>query len=141
MMGNVPANLEAALAQAGSNNQTLRLANADIDAAQALVKKAEADFMPKVFVEARVRGGHDIDGVEDRTSDYQAMVVLQWTLYNGGIGGSAKSGADSVTSAEALNRSCGLPGHAERSNRIWSPSWAPRLIPTSKWLAPIAISL
>ena len=85
MAEHVMPNIEEAMAVAAANNQTLILANADIDAAQALREKARADFMPKVFLETRIRGGKDIDGIAHRTSDFSAMIVAQWNLYNGGI--------------------------------------------------------
>jgi len=47
------------------------------------VSKARADFWPTLGLELRARTGHDIDGVEDRTDDAQALIVFRWQLYNG----------------------------------------------------------
>jgi adhesin transport system outer membrane protein len=38
-----------------------------------------------VSLEARARRGHDIDGFEGDTTDLQALLVLRWTLFSGGI--------------------------------------------------------
>jgi adhesin transport system outer membrane protein len=40
---------------------------------------------PRFNIEGRARAGHDIDGFEGRTTDLQALGVLRWTLFNGGI--------------------------------------------------------
>ena len=39
----------------------------------------------KFSLEGRARGGHDIDGFEGKTTDLQALAVVRWTLFNGGI--------------------------------------------------------
>jgi adhesin transport system outer membrane protein len=79
----VPANINQAVATLAQRNPTIRLADADIDSAQSLVSKARADFWPTLGLELRARTGHDIDGVEDRTDDAQALIVFRWQLYNG----------------------------------------------------------
>jgi len=79
----VPANINQAVATLSQRNPTIRLADADIDSAQSLVSKARADFWPTLGLELRARTGHDIDGVEDRTDDAQALIVFRWQLYNG----------------------------------------------------------
>jgi adhesin transport system outer membrane protein len=79
----VPPNLQQAVSTLAQRNPTIRLADADIDSAQSLVSKARADFWPTLGLELRARAGHDIDGVEDRTSDAQALIVFRWQLYNG----------------------------------------------------------
>ena len=85
LSGQIPQALGAALKLARENNPRVRLAEADIDAAAALVKKARARYYPEVLLEGRALAGHDIDGVENRTEDYQARVVAKWNIYNGGI--------------------------------------------------------
>lgn len=79
-----PPSLDEALGYARENNPRIKLAIADLDAATALVKAAKSRYYPKVSLEGSVRHGQDIDGVEDRTSDYQARVVTSWNLYAGG---------------------------------------------------------
>jgi adhesin transport system outer membrane protein len=83
MASGVPADINQAVATLAQRNPTIRLADADIDAAQSLVSKARADFWPTLGLELRARSGHDIDGVEDRTDDAQALIVFRWQLYNG----------------------------------------------------------
>lgn len=81
----IPANLDAAIGIARGNNPRIRVANADIDVAEALVRGARSLYMPEVYAEGRARVGHDIDGADGRTSDLQGRLVMRWNLYRGGI--------------------------------------------------------
>jgi adhesin transport system outer membrane protein len=83
LAGGVPADINQAVATLAQRNPTIRLADADIDSAQSLVSKARSDFFPTLGLELRARTGHDIDGVEDKTNDAQALIVFRWQLYNG----------------------------------------------------------
>ena len=59
--------------------------SADLATSREEVRAARADLGPKFSIQGRARAGHDIDGFEGRTTDLQALGVLRWTLYNGGI--------------------------------------------------------
>ncbi len=83
--GNLPRTMDQALGLAVRNNPRLKVAGADIDATNALVKKAKSAHYPEMFLEGRVRGGQDLDGARGRTTDLQGRVVMRWNLYNGGI--------------------------------------------------------
>jgi outer membrane protein, adhesin transport system len=85
LAGAMPSSLDIAIGAARNSNPRVKLAEADIDAAAALVKAARARGLPVVSLEGTARSGRDIDGVEDRTKDLQARVVARWNLYNGGI--------------------------------------------------------
>lgn len=81
----IPGDLGSALNIAVQNNPSVRLGQADIDAAHAQIKIARSDYYPKLFLEGRARTGEDVDGDDDTTNDLQARVVLRWNLYDGGI--------------------------------------------------------
>jgi adhesin transport system outer membrane protein len=81
----LPKSVEAGVGLAIRNNPRIKIATADIDAANALVRAARARMAPEMFVEGRARVGHDIDGVAGRTNDLQGRAVVRWNLYNGGI--------------------------------------------------------
>ena len=83
----IPNSLGGSLALARANNPTLKITNADIDAATALIKKAESEFYPKVTLEGTARHGDDIDGIRGYETDLRAEVVVKWNLYRGGIDG------------------------------------------------------
>src|SRR3954469_8618199 len=81
----MPASLEEAEANARQANPRVREAMADLASAREDIRKARADLGPRFNLEGRARAGHDIDGFEGRTTDLQALGVLRWDLYNGGI--------------------------------------------------------
>lgn len=81
----MPANLETAVGEARLRNPLVREAQADVDAANALVKSAEGELWPTIGLEARGRVGDDIDGFQGETNDIQGRVVLRWNVFDGGI--------------------------------------------------------
>ncbi|MBY6216721.1 TolC family protein [Qipengyuania aquimaris] len=81
----MPSDLPTAIGQARLNNPLVREAQADVDAANALVDSAEGDLWPTIGIEARGRVGEDIDGFRGETNDVQARVVLRWDVFDGGI--------------------------------------------------------
>lgn len=83
--GYLPRTLDQAIGAARTNNPTVAIAWADADAADALVKQAQAKYLPEVFAEGRLRAGRDIDLTPGRTTDVQARLVLRWNIYDGGI--------------------------------------------------------
>ena len=89
MPGPVTASLPPALDQAvelgRTQNPLVLEALADVDAAHAVVRAAKAELGPKISLEGRARTGQDIDGFEGDTTDLQALLVLRWTLFSGGI--------------------------------------------------------
>lgn len=80
----LPRNVDAALGHARKNHPTIKIAVADIDAAAAQVKKAEADFYPQLSLEARGTAGRDLGGLRGNNYEAQVGVVMSWNLYNGG---------------------------------------------------------
>jgi adhesin transport system outer membrane protein len=81
----MPATLEEAEAMARQNNPRVQEAMADLSTAREEIRAAKAEIGPKFSLEGRARAGHDIDGFAGRTTDLQALGVLRWNLYNGGI--------------------------------------------------------
>ena len=81
----VPPTLDEAIAAARTHNPLVREAEADIQAAHAVVDEAKAELGPTVGLEGRGRIGEDVDGFRGNTNDIQGRVVLRWQLYNGGI--------------------------------------------------------
>lgn len=77
--------LGEAVAEARQNNPKVKEAAADVDAAHALVSKANGDLYPTIGIDARGRVGEDIDGFAGKTNDVQARVVLKWNIFDGGI--------------------------------------------------------
>jgi adhesin transport system outer membrane protein len=83
--GMLPQSLAHAVGTARQNNPTVKLAQADLDAAYALVKAADSRFFPQLSLEGRARHGENISGIAGSDTELRAGVVLNWNLYNGGI--------------------------------------------------------
>lgn len=81
----MPPDLPTAVGLARINNPLVREAQADVDAANALVDSAEGDLWPTISLEASGRTGEDIDGFAGETNDLQARVVMRWDVFDGGI--------------------------------------------------------
>lgn len=81
----LPATLAEGEAIARQENPNVQEAMADLAAANEEVRSAKAAIGPKFSVQARARAGHDIDGFEGRTTDLQALAVMHWDIFNGGI--------------------------------------------------------
>ncbi|WP_337660655.1 TolC family outer membrane protein [Anderseniella sp. Alg231-50] len=81
----LPPSLSAAIGHARVNNPSIKIAQADIDAADALVRKAKARFAPKLSLEGRASAGDDVSGIRGQDNDIQGNVVMSWNLLNGGI--------------------------------------------------------
>lgn len=80
----LPRSVDAAVAMARAANPRIAAAGADVDAADSLVRGANAAFLPTLSLEGRARIGDDIDGSDGYTSDLEAKVVARWNLYRGG---------------------------------------------------------
>ena len=81
----LPRSLDEAISLARKSHPSIRFAQADVDAAGALVRKADARFAPKLTLEGRARAGDNLDGEPGQDNDVQANVIMQWNLYSGGI--------------------------------------------------------
>ncbi|GAA0283545.1 TolC family protein [Alteraurantiacibacter aestuarii] len=85
LLSMMPSGLETAISLARLNNPLVREAQADVDAANAMVMASRGGLLPEIGVDVRGRVGDDIDGFKGETNDVVGRVYLRWTLYNGGI--------------------------------------------------------
>ncbi len=85
LSGFLPRSLAQALGHAEQTNPTVAIGWADVDAADAAILKARAQYYPEVFFEGRARAGHDIDLNPGRTTDLSARLVVRWNIYDGGM--------------------------------------------------------
>lgn len=81
----IPKSLNDAVAVAKTNNPAIHAANADVDAADAGVRGARSNYLPKVDLQGTAQVGDDINGDKGNTNDLQVRVVARWNLYRGGI--------------------------------------------------------
>lgn len=103
----LPPTFALAVGLARQNNPSVKIAQADLDAAYALVKASESAFYPKLTLEGRARAGRNLDGFEGRDHELRAGVVLSWNLYQGGT--------DRANRQEQIRR---VDEEAMRLNRI-----------------------
>jgi len=80
----LPASEEAAIGLARTANPLVREAQADVDAANAMVMSARGELAPEIGVDVRGRIGDDIDGFQGETNDVQGRVYIRWQLFDGG---------------------------------------------------------
>lgn len=80
----LPESEEAAIGLARTANPLVREAEADVDAAHAMVMASRASLAPEIGVELRGRIGEDIDGFQGETNDVLGRVYLRWQLFDGG---------------------------------------------------------
>jgi adhesin transport system outer membrane protein len=85
IIAKLPPSQSDAVGLARTNNPRVRMAEADLDAALALVRQAKSALGPKISIEANARDGNDVDGFENRTTEVQARVVMRWNIFSGGI--------------------------------------------------------
>ncbi|WP_340589142.1 TolC family protein [Erythrobacter alti] len=80
----LPATQEAAIGLARTANPLVREAQADVDAANAMVMSARGELAPEIGVDVRGRIGDDIDGFQGETNDVQGRVYVRWQIFDGG---------------------------------------------------------
>jgi len=102
----LPANLDAALEATRGGNPTTKIFEADVDAAEAEVRIAEAPFYPQVNVEAETLHTNHANGVDAWAWDARVMLRLRLNLFRGGI--------------DRANRQEALAVVAEQKNRRYS---------------------
>lgn len=79
-----PENVDEAAKMALLNNPTLRSANADIAEAQAQHRSAKSPFYPTLDLEFKKTFDENINGVEGKNQNTQAMLRMRYNIYNGG---------------------------------------------------------
>lgn len=80
----LPRDLQTAIDMARAQSPRVAASGADVDAADAMVRGAQAAYMPNVSLQGRARYGDDVDGSRGHTSELEAKVVARWNLYRGG---------------------------------------------------------
>jgi len=105
----LPASLTEATDIALLNHPTLRSANADIAEAQAQHRSAKSPYYPRFDIEIEKRWDEDINGIEGTNENLQAMLRMNYNLYNGG-----KDSANRDRTAAAVQQSAEIRNNARR---------------------------
>jgi adhesin transport system outer membrane protein len=85
LTANLPQNEDAAIGLARTTNPLVREAQADVDAAEAVVTSAKGDLYPTIGADLTGRIGNVIDGFKGQTNDVQGRIYLRWNVFDGGI--------------------------------------------------------
>jgi adhesin transport system outer membrane protein len=80
----LPESPDASAAEASVTSPTVQLANADVDVAQAELRAARAGYYPNLDLELGAAAGDNLDGLEGRDVNAQALLVLRYNLFRGG---------------------------------------------------------
>ncbi|MGJ7550432.1 TolC family outer membrane protein [Pseudomonas alloputida] len=80
----LPANLDEARHQLIENSPILRSAEADIAAAEKQYETAKSTFYPRFDAQLGRTADNNIDGVQGHNNEWQAMLRMNFNLYNGG---------------------------------------------------------
>jgi outer membrane protein, adhesin transport system len=81
----LPRSLDAAIAAGRASNPRVMLSLADIDAAAAVVRQAEAGLAPRVALEGSANAGYDVSGSSGATYDLRGQMTMRWNIFDGGI--------------------------------------------------------
>ncbi len=81
----LPRGLDRAIGVARANNSLIKIEDAALSTAYAEVRQARSGYLPTLNLELTGRVGEDLDGVRGRDAEFQALMVMRWNLYNGGI--------------------------------------------------------
>lgn len=94
--GDLPQDVEAAIALARQESPSMAIFAADLKAAEAEYKQTEANFQPRFDLEGSAAYGNNLNGVDASSNTENIMGVMKWNLYRGG--------ADEARSREYLYR-------------------------------------
>ena len=80
----LPRGAESAAERASVNSPTIKIADADIDAAKADLKGSRAGYYPRIDLELGTAANRQIDGFTGSNVDAQALLVMRYNLFRGG---------------------------------------------------------
>ncbi len=82
--GSTPSSLEAALKLGADAHPVMKLASADVNAAEAQYEASKSAFMPRFELEVGVNWDTDANGGKGDTYSHVAKLNMTYNLYNGG---------------------------------------------------------
>ena len=88
---NLPLDLDLALKTASKNHPGIKLADADVEAAEALYEISKSAYYPTFTAELGATWGKDQEGAKGTINDTTAMLRMNYNLYNGGADQARKS--------------------------------------------------
>ena len=80
----IPESPDSAAARAAVNSPTVLIANADINVSKAELEGARSGYYPRLDLELGAAANRNLDGIDGKDLDAQALVVLRYNLFRGG---------------------------------------------------------
>lgn len=105
----LPKSIDEAESVANKNHPALKSAESDIESILAEQRGTRSSFYPSVDLVLSGGWNENIDGVEEESNDYVAMLQLRYNLYNGG-----RDRAKNKRSGHVLNQSKEIRGQIRR---------------------------
>ena len=105
----MPANKEDSIKRTMANHPTLKLAHADVQAANSQYDSARSVLYPSLNFEVERNWNRNIDGVQGNNEDLTAMFRMRYNLYNGG-----SDKAKIRQSRHQINEAIDVKNNAER---------------------------
>jgi adhesin transport system outer membrane protein len=115
----VPPTVDVAVGEAVRFAPSVIATQYDTSAAEAAVGSARAKLFPRLNLKLSVDHGRGVEQLGDRESEMQAMFVVRWNLFNGGID-KARINEASARALEAAEISANTQRVIEREVRV---SW------------------
>ncbi|MBD9484864.1 TolC family outer membrane protein [Pseudomonas sp. PDM14] len=109
LLGQLPADLQAARSEMLANNPLLRSAEADVKATEQQYEAAKSPFYPRFDAELSHGADNNIDGVTGHSNEWQAMVRMRYNLFAGG-----SNKADLQSKAHLTNQAMDIRNNALR---------------------------
>lgn len=81
----LPAGADQLIDRIAGTSPRLREAQSALDEAEAAVRRARAEYLPSVDLNARARAGSDYEGYGGATRDVQALGTFRLPLFDGGV--------------------------------------------------------
>ncbi len=92
-VGALPQSMDQAVDMATLQNPTVKVSEADVDAADAEIGIATAAFYPNVNIEAESNYREDAGGIDTYEHDSNVLLRMRWNLFRGGIDRAARQEA------------------------------------------------
>lgn len=81
----MPPTLDAALALAQTSDPRLRSAEQGWRSTRLNADRIRKDYWPTVSLQGSVKAGSDFEGYRGTTRDYEVLLQVRWTPFNGGV--------------------------------------------------------
>lgn len=116
----LPRSTDQALALAAGRHPAIAAASAEADALDYQIDRYSGPSLPEVSLESSATHGADLDGLQGPDTNWQAVVRLRWTLFDGGLREAQRNEAIELKAERQFQRDAALLDIKERIGRAWA---------------------